>query len=468
MTNLSTSISIRWVIPVCGEPIRDGWVTVQAGRVVAIGKQPEGPVQMDLGQVALLPCWVNAHTHFEFSDLSHPLGSPGMPLPDWIALVIRHRMNQAADSSLKAITSSPERIESTVQAGKSGTTHSQTSTINPSSSSVNQANESQLTPIQTGWQESWSQGTGLAGEIATPQSFAATDYENAPLSQVVFAECLGLNSARVVESIAFAERVSTQARVNAPGNRKKVNWGLSPHAPYSTNWDLFVSVCEIAAASRLPLAMHLAESIDERELLANRTGGFVSMLQRLGLWQAELFPRYDSWLPYLERLSRTPRSLVIHGNYLTADDQAFIAKQRDSMSVVYCPRTHEYFQHERYPLMELLGQGINVALGTDSRSSNPDLNLWREVQCVRRKYPELSPQRVIELGTLAGAKALGRESEFGSIRLGSVALFASVPLSNDLSDWDDSLFADANSESRILEFSPTGGMRVQMSKPAIA
>ena len=56
-------------------------------------------------------------------------------------------------------------------------------------------------------------------------------------------------------------------------------------------------------------------------------------------------------------LAEAPRALVIHGNYLDEEEQAFLAANADRMSLVYCPRTHAYFGHPPYPLPELLNSG---------------------------------------------------------------------------------------------------------------
>src|SRR5690606_23901877 len=104
-----------------------------------------------------------------------------------------------------------------------------------------------------------------------------------------------------------------------------------------------------------------------------------SLLKDLGLWRPDLIPQSDDWRPYLEPLSTAPRALVIHGNFLEAADLDFLAGQ-PQMSVVYCPRTHHHFGHSPHPWKRMREQGIRVVLGTDSRASNPDLSLFRELQ----------------------------------------------------------------------------------------
>ncbi len=78
------------------------------------------------------------------------------------------------------------------------------------------------------------------------------------------------------------------------------------------------------------------------------------------------------------------------------------------MSVVYCPRTHAFFGHEPYPLAELLQRGVRVALGTDSRASNPDLDMWTEMRFVARAASRMvSPEICCELAHAGRAQSLG-------------------------------------------------------------
>jgi cytosine/adenosine deaminase-related metal-dependent hydrolase len=74
---------------------------------------------------------------------------------------------------------------------------------------------------------------------------------------------------------------------------------------------------------------------------------------------------------------------------------------------VYCPRTHAYFGHPPHPWRELLARGGRVALGTDSRASNPDLSLFDELRFLHERFPEAEPQELLRLGTVCGAAALG-------------------------------------------------------------
>jgi cytosine/adenosine deaminase-related metal-dependent hydrolase len=84
---------------------------------------------------------------------------------------------------------------------------------------------------------------------------------------------------------------------------------------------------------------------------------------------------------------------LIHGNYLTQHEIELAAKYRERLSMVYCPRTHVHFQHSPYPLNAMRQAGLRVVLGTDSRASSPDLNLWQETSKYslfnrRRSKPE--------------------------------------------------------------------------------
>ena len=97
-----------WVLPVSQPPIRDGWVGVELGRIMALG---QGRGDEDLGDVALMPGLVNAHTHLELSYLRDRI-HPARAFVTWIRGVIaeqrRRRDPHAADSQDALVRASDE------------------------------------------------------------------------------------------------------------------------------------------------------------------------------------------------------------------------------------------------------------------------------------------------------------------------------------------------------------------------
>jgi len=369
----------RWVFPVTRLPIDGGIVTVGGGRILAVGENISGQPPRDLGDVALLPGLVNAHTHLEFSLLGQPLGQPGMAFADWIRSVIEWLRS-----------SQPRGHDSAILAGLA---------------------------------ESQAAGVVAIGEIALgvwpreiPQSLSN-------LAAVIFRELLGLAKERVVPLCSLAEQ-HIAGFEHGPARGPPHVAGLSPHAPYTVHPDVLARTCELSAAHRVSVAMHLAETREELELLRSHTGALVELLQSLGVWHPEVLPQLQRPLDYLRKLATAHRALVIHGNYLAADEIAFVAAQRERMSIVYCPRTHAYFGHDAYPLAQMLAAGVRVAAGTDSRASNPDLNLWAELQHIAAHHLGISPEAILRIGTLSGADALGLQNDFGSIEVGKSARLA--------------------------------------------
>ena len=87
------------------------------------------------------------------------------------------------------------------------------------------------------------------------------------------------------------------------------------------------------------------------------------------------------------------RTLLAHVNHVDDNELPLLASGR--ASVVYCPRTHAYFGRPEHPWRRLLAAGVNVAVGTDSRASAPDLNLVDDLrQAVRLINDNLELDRV--------------------------------------------------------------------------
>src|SRR5262249_3290266 len=154
----------------------------------------------------------------------------------------------------------------------------------------------------------------------------------------------------------------------------------------------------------VPVAIHLAESAAELELLAHRRGPFAEFLRELDVWAPEgLVEGPDQILTLTRGLNPV---LYVHANYLSPD-----APVPPNGAAVYCPRTHAAFGHPPHPFREFLARGVRVAVGTDSLASNPDLDLLAEIRFLRRLYPDMPGAQLLRMATLAGAEVLGWEDE---------------------------------------------------------
>ena len=372
----STTLRARWVLPIVAPPIEGGYIAIVDGVIAEVGANDpnRGPVA-DLGEVILLPGLVNAHTHLEFSGLTKPLGAPAMILPSWIRTVIADR---------------------------------------------GRGDRNAAAAIAAGLTESAAAGVTTIGEIATsPVPFYQVDGSPRTL---LFQEAIGFSAGRV-DSVASEMKRRVDAASHAVG--------ISPHAPYTVNPQLLERLVDLAIDRQLPIAMHLAESREELELLRDGSGPFQELLAERSMWDDAAIPRGSRPLDYLRQLARAPRSLAIHGNYFDAEEIAFAAAHRERMTVVYCPRTHAYFEHEHYPLAAMLDAGVRVALGTDSRASNPDLNLLSEVQFVASRFPQIDPATLLRMATLDAAEALGFGDVVGSLTPGKRAEIKLVTCDGD-------------------------------------
>lgn len=367
----------RWIVPVEASPVENGVLLIDDGRIVAVRKTYSGAV-IDLGNVALIPGLVNAHTHLEFSRLTEPFATGGDFIP-WLERVITYR---------RGVTDPPREA------------------------------------IRAGLLESVQQGTTLLGEIAT-FGWEPDDYRlpGGP-RVVVFQELLGLGEQRQRELLDVAAAHQQRPRTERD---PIVRWGLSPHAPYTVTPTVLSAARELIAAERDGcLAIHLAELASERELLASATGPIRAFLERVGAWRDGVFGD-RSFDPFLEALDAAAHGLLIHGHHLNEAEIRQLAQQPHT-TLVYCPRTHAAFGHPPNPWKTVIELGGSVALGTDSRASNPDLSLWQELQFLSQQSPEVLPHSLLKLGTLNGARALGCARECGSLIAGKRADVAVVAL----------------------------------------
>lgn len=385
---------------------RPGQIVVRNGKIVACTADCSEPADLELPGSMLSAGLVNAHTHLEFSDLGEPFAA-GNSFPEWIGSVIRHRRKIAENNS------SEDYLRFRQAA------------------------------LQNGFGESSRAGVALIGDIVTrpwspsdliagfAQPFATSPIAWPPVvrrheleanaclqplmatpSVFAFPEMIGLDEPRFIEAAQWATGLASIQSPTAP------IWkiGLSPHSPYSIHFPTAVTELAAQIAQQQVTAMHVAESLDEREWLEAGTGPFRSMFERLGV-PADA-PR-ASISQIVRWLASFQRALLIHGNYLNEAETDLVS--RGGITIVYCPRTHRHFGHAEYPLRRFINSGINVVLGTDSRASNPDLDLWNEVLAIRQSHPWVDPTWAYAAVTERAAEALGVASDFGTLQVGRCA-----------------------------------------------
>jgi cytosine/adenosine deaminase-related metal-dependent hydrolase len=368
------TLRARHVLPIAADPIENGWVRIERGRISGVGRgQPSGPVH-DLGDAIILPGLVNAHTHLEFSDLDRPLPAGG-GLPAWIERVVVMRRSRAT-----AHTDEAARLRAAVVIGL---------------------------------EQSAAGGVTAIGEIATAAHPVAG--HAGPLVRV-FRETLGLSSVAMHAARSSLRR--DLDRMSAEGTCI----GISPHAPYSVAEPLGREVVGEAVQRRLPVMMHLAESRDEAELLATGGGAFRTLLEQLGAWQPDSPPRLLPVADWITLLAKAPRGVVVHGTFLAEDQTALsrLARHRDRLCVVVCPRTTLALSGRLPPVEAFRAAGIRVAIGTDSRASNPDLSVLAECRALV-EGGGVSPREALTMATQHGAWALAFERRCGILAPGRLA-----------------------------------------------
>jgi cytosine/adenosine deaminase-related metal-dependent hydrolase len=364
------TLTARWVFPVDGPPLEGGTVTVAGRHLVAVEPHGRSRANLDLGDAAILPGLVNAHTHLDLTGLRGRVPYQGS-FTDWLSAVIAHR---------RAL--SPAQVEQDVLAGV---------------------------------RESLTCGVTLVGDVSGG-GLSWHVLANSALRAVVFHELLGLPRERAGR--AWAEALAwLRTHTATPTCRP----GLSPHAPYSVRAGLFRAAGRLAAERDLPLTIHLAETCEEAELLARRAGPFVGFLDNLGVFDPE---GLVGGLGEVAGMNvGVPHVLYAHGNYL--DPGTALGP---GATVVYCPRTHAYFRHAPHPYRELLRRGVRIALGTDSLASSPDLSVLEEARFLHRHDPDLPGSLLLEMITRSAAEALGWGEEAGTLVAGKSADLVVLPI----------------------------------------
>ena len=362
-------LAAGWVVPVSAPPIERGAVLVGAdGRIEAVGPdhlvpRPTGVPEERYEHGLLLPGLINTHTHLELTGLSG--GPPGPDFTGWITGLRQTKAARTADVVREA--------------------------------------------ARRGIRECWAAGVTTVADTGDSGAVIEALAELGG-SGIVYQEVFGPHPAQCDESLAGLRAAVDRLARYAAG---RVRLGVSPHAPYTVSGPLYAAVAAYAADERLPVAVHLAESRAESELLAHGRGTFAEAWTRRGIPHPPGGHTPVEWLEAHGVLGE--RTLCIHVVQATAADLDRLARHR--VAVAHCPLSNRAHGHGYAPLAAMLARGLRVGLGTDSVLRVGTLDLFAEARAARA-LAGLDAVGALALCTSGAAAALGWSEEIGSLQPG--------------------------------------------------
>ncbi len=237
----------------------------------------------------------------------------------------------------------------------------------------------------------------------------------------------------------------------------RVRLGISPHTPYTAPLELWQAASELG----LPLATHFAESEAE--------AGWT----RSGRGPIEAIPATS--------IRELAASGLLSGSIAAAhcvhlDDGEIELLVANDVAVVHCPRSNAMLGCGIAPLSDLRAAGLRVGLGTDSPASTPSFDFFDELRAAvlvsraRERRPDaLSAADALRLATIDGARALGLDSEIGTLTTGKLADLTAVSLTGSPYDpVEDPVAAVVfgGSPSRVVETIVEGTTRYRQGEHA--
>lgn len=305
--------------------------------------EPSQTPVIDLGRVLLTPGLVNGHAHLELTGVARPPAPPPGDdgFVEWLLEVIARGPRRGEDAAAAALA---------------------------------------------GLEQSRHDGVYRIHDITRYPREVRRALAGRDVEVISYAEVTGM-AARRERAAAMLAAGCDVAGLDRAAN---LRFGLSPHAPYSTEGAVYACCGRAAAERGWPLMTHLAEVACEREFVSRHTGPLRRLWERLGAWSDDVPP---TSLAELLRLCG-PGVRIAHGNHLSHDERRQLADNGPAGVIVHCPRTHAYFSRPAFDFEATLACGLRLRLGTDSLASSPDLDMLGELRHLARCCPWLDAPRL--------------------------------------------------------------------------
>lgn len=385
----------QYVLPITSEPIHNGAVLVRDGAIRDVGdaamlklRYPDEEVS-DFGQAAILPGFVDLHTHLENAVMRGIVHD--VPYATWIMTM----------RELSAKMDVADWYDSAILGGL----------------------------------ESLSSGITTVADITTSGA-SCTAMQKLGMRGVVYREVGAMDRRRV--GFAMHQAESDLAHWQEEVDSDRLTVGLAPSSLFTCNPEIFRKVAQLAFKENLPVALRLAGDREECDFVRYGSSPFSVHSMDTTRCYVEVPP----WLPtgttpvnYVLNWGafESDNVMMVHGVYVDDHDVAKL-KEYD-VSVASCPRINAQLGMGVAPLAEFLNNGLRVGLGTDSPAATDSTDMISEMHIGMLIQRAVNPRSfmksstMLEMATIGGARALRMDDKVGSLEVGKLADVIAVDLS---------------------------------------
>lgn len=375
------------VLPVTSPRIPDGAVAVRGDKIVHVGDRRWVLEQLtehgasyheEHFDGAIAPGLVNAHTHLQYTHMGDVASRHYNGFDDW-----GDAFDVAYDGS----------------------------------------NHDWARAAADGAQQVIASGTTTAADVVTDDA-AFSALSDAGLHGIAYWEIYGTSN------VDWAGGARDDLRDRLTNFSSNAPTGVSPHAPYSLEVSPLLEIPDIAREVGMRLHIHLAEAHMERALRGDSsTWAEIGADSFRALRSHGVGVSSTQFVDHLGVLG--PDCHIAHGVYVDAEDRALLRAR--GTAVALCPRSNTVIGLDMPPVADYLREGNLIAVGTDSLSSSPSLDLLADVSLLYSVAREQGygnsdlHQLLFNAATLGGATALGLQ--VGRDRIGQLGVGALADLS---------------------------------------
>ena len=351
------------------EPIINGFVEYdeEDGTIVRVGRCEEGE---EVKQGALVPGFVNSHCHVELSHL-HKKFRKGTGMAGFIDQINALRDWAGRDVKIELVRKWMDRM--------------------------------------------WHDGVSAMADISNDDSSFEVKKSH-PMYTRTFLEVFG-SEPDMCEGV-MSEVRQLEESAQAVG----IDAAPTPHSCYTMSPQL-LSASASAGMEKGYLSYHSQESQEEEDLLISGSGAMYENRRRSGMSTPPVTG--ESSLKYfLDRLADVKPApydehiLLVHNVCLSQNDIDAARKVFKNVYWAICPLSNIFIHNALPPVRLMRENGLDITIGTDSLSSNDDLDMIGEMLCLHRNFPEVPMSEILTWASLNGARFLSKEAELGTLEAG--------------------------------------------------